>query len=129
MSTFFLRQNELLFKQKVCFTCFLPKFCMRHLLNGLATHFLLSSALFTSTPYFCCQRCYLRDEGSKRFSLKLAFISLFPNISHQIASQWNNDNLNIDDPGIQGHVSSACKLQLSRWTHESIIPIQYFNQM
>ena len=42
---FFLRQNELSFKQKVCFTCFLPKFCMRHLLNGLATHFLLSSPL------------------------------------------------------------------------------------
>ena len=61
--------------------------------------------------------------------LKLAFISLFPNISHQIASQWNNDNLNIDDLGIQGHVSSACKLQLSRWTHKSIIPIQCFNQM
>ena len=61
--------------------------------------------------------------------LNLTFIFLFPNISHQIAPKWNSDNLNIDAPGIQGHVSSACKLQLSRWTHKSIIPIHYFNQM
>ena len=53
-------------------------------------------------------------------------IYLIKSTPNRIAS----DNLNIDDAGIQqGHVSSACKLQLSRWTHKSIIPIQYFNQM
>ena len=84
---FFLRQNELSFKQKVCFTCFLPKFCMRHLLNGLASHFLLSSplpfsqALLTSAVRGVTSGMKVQNDSC----LNLTFIFLFPNISHQIA--------------------------------------------
>ena len=87
MSTFFSRQNELSFKQKVCFTCFLPKFCMRHLLNGLASHLLLSSplpfsrALLTSAVKGVTSGMKVQNDSC----LNLTFIFLFPNISHQIA--------------------------------------------